>query len=88
MEVVFLKSFSKDLDRLKETKIKVRLKEIIKTSQSIKSINDLSGVKKLAGFKNAYRLRVGYYRLGVFVENEKLIFARFVHRKDIYKVFP
>ncbi|WP_374754821.1 type II toxin-antitoxin system RelE family toxin [Dyadobacter psychrophilus] len=44
--------------------------------------------KKLKGFSNAYRIRIGDYRVGIFVENNIVELARIAHRKDIYKVFP
>ncbi len=38
--------------------------------------------------KFAYRIKIGDYRIGIFVESKVVEMARFVHRKDIYKVFP
>ncbi|PHX81999.1 MAG: plasmid stabilization protein, partial [Flavobacteriales bacterium] len=52
------------------------------------NLNNISHLKKLAGHKSAYRVRIGAYRVGFFYENNKAIFARVIHRKDIYKVFP
>lgn len=43
---------------------------------------------KLEGYKIAYRIKLGDYRIGVFIEDETIEFVRFVHRKDIYKKFP
>ncbi len=88
MQLVFLKSFSKDLDNIKQPRDK---KSIIKTIDEIKkaqAIGELSGVKKLVGFQNAYRIRSGDYRIGIFLEGSKIEFARVAHRKDIYKIFP
>ena len=42
----------------------------------------------MEGFKNAYRIKIGDYRIGVFIEEDTIEFVRFVHRKDIYKKFP
>ena len=30
----------------------------------------------------------GDYRIGVFVQNETITFARVKHRREIYRVFP
>ena len=45
-------------------------------------------LKKLKGFKTAYRIRIGDYRIGVFIDGDIVEFARVVHRKDIYRLFP
>jgi mRNA interferase RelE/StbE len=42
----------------------------------------------LKGHKFAYRIKIGDYRIGIFVESKVVEMARFEHRKDIYKVFP
>ena len=52
------------------------------------SLERIPNTKKLKGHKTAYRARIGDYRLGFFFENSTLTLARFVHRKDIYKLFP
>ncbi|HAO10876.1 MAG TPA: plasmid stabilization protein, partial [Planktothrix sp. UBA8407] len=44
--------------------------------------------KKLKGDDNAYRLRVGDYRIGFYFDGETVTFARVLHRKDIYRYFP
>lgn len=51
-------------------------------------ISEIKNLKKLEGFKNAYRIKTGDYRIGVFIEEDTIEFVRFVHRKDIYKKFP
>jgi mRNA-degrading endonuclease RelE of RelBE toxin-antitoxin system len=39
-------------------------------------------------FDNAYRIRIGDYRLGIIFDGETLIFERVLHRKGIYRYFP
>lgn len=88
MEVVFLRKFHRDLDKLKNRKDKDTVIEFIKLLKSANSPSDIPGIKKLTGFKNAYRVRLGNYRVGLFIENDQIELARIAHRKDIYKVFP
>ncbi|NVK86340.1 MAG: type II toxin-antitoxin system RelE/ParE family toxin [Cytophagia bacterium] len=88
MEVVYLKSFSKDLDKINNKKLKESLLELIENCKSANSISELAGSKRLVGFRTAYRIRVGNYRVGVFFEDNCVTFARVLHRKDIYKLFP
>ena len=59
--------------------------EFCKQAEKQNSIRDL---KKLKGYRNAYRIKIGSYRIGLVIENDILIFTRFLHRKDIYNYFP
>ncbi|MDQ6756349.1 MAG: type II toxin-antitoxin system RelE/ParE family toxin [Bacteroidota bacterium] len=45
-----------------------------------------SGYKKLKGFKNLYRIRVGNYRIIYSVQHDILIIEilKIAHRKDVY----
>ena len=56
--------------------------------ESVNSLEEIPNTKKLKAHKSAYRTRIGDYRLGFFYENTTITIARFVHRKDIYKIFP
>ena len=42
----------------------------------------------MKGFKNAFRIRVGDYRIGVLIEKDTIKFGRIALRKDIYDIFP
>ncbi len=88
MEVVFLAKFNKDLDKIEDSQIKMKVIDIIEEIELSEKLSDLVNVKKLSGFKIAYRIKLGDYRIGFFFDNGIIEFARFVHRKDIYKVFP
>ena len=88
MKVVFLRKFSKDLDKIKKTRDRNSILEIIELVKQSSSFEEIPGVKKLTGFEEAFRIRSGDYRIGVFVTEESVQFARVVHRKDVYKVFP
>ena len=87
MKVEFLKKFSKDLDDINTRSVKQALIRLIELMENIDSINKIPNTKKLKGHKTAYRTRLGDYRLGFFFENSTISLARFVHRKDIYKIF-
>ncbi|MBX2931080.1 MAG: hypothetical protein KF781_03910 [Chitinophagaceae bacterium] len=88
MKVEFLKKFSKDIDNIKTKPVKLALMHLIELIENAGSLDSIPNTKKLKGFKTAYRTRVGDYRLGFFYENSTILLARFVHRKDIYKIFP
>ncbi len=88
MQVEFLSKFSKDIDRINQTTVKLSLAKLICLFELAENLSNIPHLKKLAGHKSAYRLRIGDYRVGFFYENHKAVFARIAHRKDIYKVFP
>ncbi len=88
MQVEFLSKFSKDIDRITVKSVRSHLLKLIELMESEENLNNIPHLKKLAGHKSAYRVRLGDYRVGFFYENQTVIFARIIHRKDIYKVFP
>ena len=86
MRVGFLARFSRDIDAINSSAVKKAVERVILEAENSKSIYDVKNVKKMSGFKNAYRIRIGDYRIGLFYGTVQ--FARVVHRKDIYRVFP
>jgi mRNA interferase RelE/StbE len=88
VRTVFLGHFLRDLDKIKEKGIKVRVAEIIQQVETAESIGSIRNLKKLKGHGIAYRIKVGSYRIGLFIEDDTVEFARIIHRKDIYKKFP
>lgn len=88
MKVEFLAKFSKDLDRLTLQEVKDDVLTTIENVEQARKIADIQNLKKLKGSKIAYRIRIGDYRIGLFIEHNTVEFARVVHRKDIYKLFP
>ena len=88
MQVEFSSKFSKDIDGISQKSIKLNLIKLIQFFESSQNLNAIPNLKKLVGHKSAYRVRIGDYRVGFFYENQKVLFARVIHRKDIYKLFP
>jgi mRNA interferase RelE/StbE len=89
MIVEFDKSFEKSLDKIKNKSLFLQIEKTILKFEKSKSLADLPNIKKLTGFKNYYRLRIGEYRLGFEKIDENTIrFILIAHRKDIYKLFP
>lgn len=88
MKVEFRDSFAKDLKGIKEKGLLSRVREIIEAVEKTNSLAELPNLKKLRGGGNYFRVRVGDYRVGVALENDTVVFVRFLNRKDIYKHFP
>lgn len=88
MKTTFLSKFDKDLDKIKQNSVREEILNTILEVESANNLQEITHLKKLKGFKDAYRIRVGNYRIGIFVEDKNIIFARVLHRKDIYELFP
>ena len=88
MKVEFRESFARDLKGIKDKGLLKRVKELIEAVESADSLMDTPNLKKLKGRGNYFRLRIGDYRIGIALENDTVIFVRFLNRKDIYKYFP
>ena len=88
MNVEYLDKFYKDIDKISSKIVKKKIIELIQHIENSSDISQISNVKKLVGFTTAYRIRIGDYRIGIFFQEDMVIFARILHRKDIYKLFP
>jgi mRNA-degrading endonuclease RelE of RelBE toxin-antitoxin system len=88
MTVEYLKQFSKDLLKVKDESLKDDLFNTIIALKNVETLDGLPNIKKLKGYQNAYRIRIGKYRLGFYFEVEVIELARFAKREDIYKLFP
>ena len=88
MNVEFLKRFSKDLDAIRNISVKQAVSRLIELMETVDALDKIPNTKKLKGHKSAYRTRIADYRVGFFFENSTILLARFLHRKDIYKIFP
>jgi mRNA interferase RelE/StbE len=87
MEVEFLRSFEKDLNKA-DASMRRKILSIVVRMKEARTLSDMPQVKKLKGHKDAYRLRIGHFRLGFFVQGDKLQLARLLDRRDIYRFFP
>jgi len=56
MQIIFLKKFSKDLEKIRKSKDKSSILNLLKDVQNCNSINEIPNTKKLVGFKDAYRI--------------------------------
>ena len=88
MELKFRQSFLKDIAAVRDAEVVRQVRAAIVNLEKAASLRSLTSVKKLKGAKNAYRIRLGAYRLGLFVEGNQVEVVRLLPRKDIYRYFP
>ncbi len=87
MKIEIRKSFEKDADKL-PAPFQRQLALIISQMEKAVQPSELDNCKKLSGFKNAFRIRMGHYRIGFYYENKIAELVRILHRKEIYRYFP
>lgn len=89
MNTEYLPSFLKELKNLKSTPYyKAIYTVVFKRIPKFTDLTDIKNIKKLQGYENAYRIKVGDYRIGIIYQNETITFWRVLHRKEIYRYFP
>ena len=82
------KSFLNDLKKITDPALKAEIKQVIETVKKANSMQDISQLKKLKGYRISYRIRVGNYRIGVEIVGNLITFLKCLPRKDFYKYFP
>jgi len=87
VKVEFRKRFFKDFENLPK-QVQSLILPGLEQLGSIKSLEEIYSIKKLRGYKNFYRLRIGDYRIGCQLIDGTLIVERVLHRKDIYRYYP
>lgn len=86
MNVSIDKSFVKDAKKLSPA-LQLKIQVLIDHIQHASSISEV-GCEKLSGSQNAYKIRIGNYRIGLYKEDSNLILSRILNRKEIYRYFP
>ena len=89
MKTEFKKSFTKDLKKkTQEKNLLTHVKEIIQAVERAESIHEINNFKELKAEGSYYRIRLGDYRIGLKIEEETVVFVRFLHRSEVYRYFP
>ena len=89
MNTEYQPTFLKDMKALKSTPYFEAIKSLVfEEIPNLSTFEEIKNLKKLVGYENAYRLRVGDYRIGLIFDGDTVTFYRVLHRKDIYRYFP
>ena len=88
MNVFFTSRFHKDISKLVDENLLERIALTIEEIENAEKLSSISNIKKMKGFLGYFRIRIGDYRLGIYVEKGDIYTQRFAHRKDIYDIFP
>lgn len=88
MQVLFTKQFEKEIKGIKDKKVALLIEGSILSKKKAGTISEVPNIKKRAGYKNAYRIRIKDYRVGIYLSGNVAVFSRFLHRKEMYRYFP
>jgi mRNA interferase RelE/StbE len=88
MKIVYRKSFLKELSKIpSETRLKMEI-FVFEELPKANSIFEVGTIEQMKGYRSYYKVRFGSYRIGLKLENDKVIMEKALHRKDIYRYFP
>lgn len=89
MRVIFIDSVLKDLKNI-DNHLLWKFKTVILNLEDVANIIDLfsTNFSKLIWSKNYYKIIIWDFRLWIKIINNEVYLLKFLHRKDIYKVFP
>lgn len=88
MKSEFKASFLKAVKKIEDNQLKEDIEYAILNVESAENTRQICHFKKLKGYKQYYRIKIGNYRVGIKQEGNTIIFVDFAHRKDIYRIFP
>lgn len=89
MNVTYKKKFLKDLKALQSTEAYEKICDLVlEEIPNVEDLGTIANLSKLKGDDTAYRIRVGDYRIGFFMEDNAIVMSRVLHRSEIYRYFP
>jgi mRNA interferase RelE/StbE len=85
MNVLFERTFMKDIEKIRAASVRLAVRSAIETVKAAETPQLIQGMRKMNGYSDFYRIRIGDYRIGLRITDSTVIFVRLLHRKDIYK---
>lgn len=68
MKLIYSKSVTKDVKKIKDKRVISQITKVIEAIISSESITEVKEVKRIKGHPFAYRVKIGKFRLGVYVK--------------------
>lgn len=88
MKAVFRASFLSDVKKLRHARVRRAVADAILNVEQARSIQEIRAIKRLSGYRDYFRIRIGDWRIGLSIEDDVVAFVRCLHRRDIYRYFP
>lgn len=83
MKTQFLKSFERDLRKIKDRSVLESVGQAIQEVEAASSLQEIKGLKKLSGSGDYFRIRIGDFRIGIVMTEDEVQFVRCLHRREI-----
>ncbi len=88
MKVHISKHFIKDVQKINDRRILVKIRQVLENTVSIEKITEIPHLEEMAGYPNYYRIKFDHnYRIGVYCDGETVEFLKVGTRGDFYKKF-
>lgn len=88
MKIEYRKKFLKELSKIHKME-RLRIESFVFNElPKVNSIFELRNIEQMKGYPSYYKIRFGQYRIGIKVQDDRVILERALHRKDIYRYFP
>ncbi|MCI0439934.1 MAG: type II toxin-antitoxin system RelE/ParE family toxin [Chloroflexi bacterium] len=88
MKVEFLTSFSRDIRRIRDRDLLRRIQRAIEAVEAASTLQEIRGLRRLQAEGRYYRIRLGEYRIGLVIDDDTVVFVRFLNRNEFYRYFP
>ena len=88
MIVGFRGAFAKDRERIQDARLLRRVEKVIRALERTESLDGVPQLKRLQGYPQFFRVRIGDYRLSLRVVGNQVDCVRILHRREIYRYFP
>ena len=78
----------RDIKKISDPSVLKSFSELVRLLQKFSDLKNIPNTKRIHGAKHYYRYRIRDYRVWFRMLDWEIYIERFLHRKDIYKVFP
>lgn len=79
--------FAIDFKRIKDVSLQHKLKHVLESVKTAKSVNDIPHFKKINGNDKAYKMGIGfYYLVGIMTSEQEITLMRLLHRDEVLRV--
>ena len=87
MQVIISNAFAKDMRGIHPNYHR-KVAQIIESMEAANDLRQINNLEPCEGTTNAYRIRMGDYRIGIYIEDNIIKVKRIGKRGDFYNYFP